>query len=88
MRATVVLLRAAGDDDSIAADLIDSPRAADYAEVFERTLQQFEHLADRVPGRFTVLALDNLATVLDDVAGLKALATGFENALAAMTELE
>jgi hypothetical protein len=88
MRATVVLLRAAGDDGSIAADLIDSPRAADYAEVFERTLQQFEHLADRVPGRFTVLALDNLATVLDDVAGLKALATGFENALAAMTELE
>lgn len=88
MRAAAMLLRAAGDDDSIAEELIDSPRAADYAEVLERTLQDFEQLADWVPGRFTVLAPDNLPTVLDDVAGLRALANGLENALAAMNGLE
>ena len=88
MRATLMLLRVAEGDVSVAEDLIDSDRSAEYAEELGLTLSHFEKHADRVPGRFTVLSPDNPPAVVGDVAGLRALATGLEKALAAIAELE
>ena len=65
------LAQLAADEPDIVNDVV---RSADCQESIRSVLVAFEAVADETPGRYTTLAPDNLATVLEDVAGLRAFA--------------
>ena len=58
--------------------------ASELEMLVSGVIAEWEAIADAVPGRYPTLSVDNLATVLQDAAGLRALRRDLELATVAL----
>lgn len=59
----------------------------EFEMIVSGVLIEWEKIADTVPGRYTALAVDNLPSLLEDAAGLRALHADLEHATEALADL-
>jgi hypothetical protein len=78
-----MMLNLHGNDPEFLEDVL-GDNAGDLETVVGGVIAQWEGIADSVPGRYTTLSVDNLATVLQDAAGLRALRRDLELAAGAL----
>lgn len=86
MRCLWTMLKTFGSDSRFLEAMF-----GDYSDEFQSTighvLYQWEEVADRVGGRFTSLSRENVAVVLSDPAGLRALEQSLGRALEAIRDM-
>jgi hypothetical protein len=83
LKALLMMLNLHGNDPEFLEDVL-GDNAGDLETVVGGVIAQWEGIADSVPGRYTTLSVDNLATVLQDAAGLRALRRDLELAAGAL----
>jgi len=77
LRALLEMLNLHGDRPDFLADVLDA-NDSEFQMVVSQVVAEWEAIADAVPGRFPALSIDNLGTVLQDAAGLRALRRDLE----------
>jgi hypothetical protein len=82
-RAVAAMLRQHMDSQDFVDDVLGEHRD-EFEDIVGGILSEWEEVADSVSGRYQTLVLDNLSTVLDDLAGVRGLVSEMEAAVEAM----
>ena len=83
VKALLLILNLHGDRPEFLADVL-GDSASELEMLVSGVIAEWEAIADAVPGRYPTLSVDNLATVLQDAAGLRALRRDLELATVAL----
>jgi hypothetical protein len=83
LKALLLMLNLHGDRPEFLADVL-GDSASEFEMLVSGVIAEWEAIADDVPGRYPTLSIDNLAIVLEDAAGLRALRRDLELATVAV----